>query len=90
MFPYGGVNSSSKSLNNEKKFCHLIADIVGCELFSEDDWSYLTGQCDLDDSKSFDRIIKSLSSATIAGAKYSASMQAKGEEKSSPIDGGNE
>lgn len=90
IFPFGGVNSSPKSLKKEEGFRDLIFDIVGCELFSKDDWNDLTAQCDPDDSKSFDKIIKSLSSATIAGAKYSSSMQAKKEEKGSPIDGENE
>ncbi|EJL6847493.1 hypothetical protein NMS92_001907 [Vibrio cholerae] len=77
IFPFGGVNSSPKPLKREEGFRDLIFDIVGCELFSNDDWVDLIAQCDPDESKSFDKIIKSLHSATIAGAKYNASMPAK-------------
>ena len=77
IFPFGGVNSSPKSIKKEESFRDLIFGIIGSELFSNDDWRDLTAQCDPDDSKSFDKIIKSLNSATIAGAKYSAAMPPK-------------
>ncbi len=78
IFPFGGVNSSSKSLKKEEGFRNLIFDIVGYKLFSDDDWNDLTAQCDPDESKSFDKIIKSLNSATIVGAKYTDSKLAEG------------
>lgn len=77
IFPFGGVNSSSKSLKNEEGLRDLIFDIVGYELFSEDDWRALITQCDPDDSKPFDKIIKSLNSATIASVKYAESKPAE-------------
>jgi len=78
IFPFGGVNSSPKSLKKEEGFRDLIFSIVGRSLFSDDDWNDLTAQCDPDESKSFDKIIKSLNSATIAGAKYADSKSAVG------------
>ncbi|MEN3762801.1 hypothetical protein, partial [Aeromonas veronii] len=77
IFPFGGVNSSSKSIKNEEGFRDLIFDIVGYKLFSDDDWSDLIAQRDPDDSKSFDKIIKSLNSATIASVKYAESQPAE-------------
>ncbi|WP_010324754.1 hypothetical protein [Marinobacterium stanieri] len=71
IFPFGGVNSSIKSIKKEEQFRDLIFGIVGDVLFSSDDWDALTSKRDPDGIKSFDRIIKSLSSATIASAKYS-------------------
>ncbi|WP_444932569.1 hypothetical protein [Microbulbifer sp. JTAC008] len=69
IFPFGGVNSSPKPLEKERKFRDLISEIVGHKLFSDDDWNVLTSQPDPAESESFDKIIKSLNSATIAGAK---------------------
>ncbi|HDS1206790.1 TPA: hypothetical protein QDZ84_001785 [Shewanella algae] len=86
IFPFGGVNSSPKSLKKEEGFRDLIFNIVGFELFSKDDWNDLTAQCDPDESKSFDKIIRSLNSATIAGAKYADSMSAVGSTTPSSDD----
>lgn len=77
IFPFGGVNSSPKSLKKEERFRDLIFDIVGHDLFSNDEWNELTAKRDPAENKSFDKIIKSLNSATIAGAKYSAPTPAK-------------
>ncbi|WP_173497195.1 archaeal ATPase [Shewanella sp. ISTPL2] len=86
IFPFGGVNSSTKSLKKEEGFRDLIFNIVGFELFSKDDWNDLTAQCDPDESKSFDKIIKSLNSATIAGAKYADSRSPVGSTTPSSDD----
>lgn len=81
IFPFGGVNSSTKSLKKEEQFRDLIFDVVGDVLFLNDDWDALTSKRDPDGILSFDRIIKSLSSATIASAKYSAPTPDKKEFK---------
>lgn len=75
IFPFGGVNSSSKSIKNEEGLRDLIFNIVGYKLFSDNDWHDLISPNEPDDSKSFDKIIRSLNSATIASVKYAESKQ---------------
>lgn len=88
IFPFGGINSSQKSLGKEETFRDLISKIVESDLFPLDNWGCLI-KCDPDDTRVLDKNIKSLSSATIARAKYSSLSQDKREEKSLPKDDAN-
>ncbi|WP_444944763.1 hypothetical protein ACJJIK_08615 [Microbulbifer sp. ZKSA006] len=69
IFPLGGVNSSPKSLKKEERFRDLIFEIVGRNLFPSEDWKGLTEQSGSKERTLSGKTIKSLNSATIAGAK---------------------
>jgi hypothetical protein len=84
LFPVGGVNGSTRSLGKERSFCSLVSKIIkpdmvalhatASELFSDSEWDGLFLSETPDNSitkETYSKTIKSLNSATIAGATYS-------------------
>ncbi|WP_241646259.1 archaeal ATPase [Rosenbergiella metrosideri] len=73
IFPFGGINCSSKAMSKEVNFLKLICEVVGDELLSEEEWEYLSKNDNVEIStkqKLIQNSITSLNFSTIVGASY--------------------
>ncbi|MDK9425252.1 hypothetical protein [Vibrio parahaemolyticus] len=90
IFPVGGINCSAKALSKEKSFHDLICEIVGEQLFSDEEWTALSKYGDQGiniKEDTFPKTISSLNSSTIVGASYDKATPARKNNVVSPNDG---
>lgn len=90
MFPVGGVNCSAKALSKEKSFIELINEIIGEELLSNEEWSYLFEEDEKNiniNIETAQKTITSLNSSTIAEASYDKATPPRKNNTASPNGG---
>ncbi|WP_216641042.1 hypothetical protein [Aeromonas sobria] len=90
IFPVGGVNCSAKALRKEKSLIDLIHEVVGEELFSNEEWGNLFKSDEQEiniEKETSQKTITSLNSSKIAAASYDKPTPARKNNVAASIDG---